>query len=90
MSTRSLFALPSQVNYLVDEAVNSGKGANNISMPHHFLEAHNLGEASLHFYTDNCSGQNKSRFVMQYLSWRVIVGLNKITLSFTRLVFWAV
>ena len=73
-----------QVNYLIDEAVNTGKGANNIiSMLHHFLETHNFGEANLHFHYDNCSGQNKNRFVMQYLAWRVMVGLNKkITVSF--------
>ena len=73
-----------QVNYLIDEAVNTGKGANNIiSMLHHFLQTHNLGEAHFHLHADNCSGQNKNRFVMQYLAWRVLVGLNKkITLSF--------
>ena len=52
-------------------------------MLHHFLETHNLGEAELHLHADNCSGQNKNRFVMQYLAWRVLVGLNdRITLSF--------
>ena len=52
-------------------------------MLHHFLQTHNLGEANLHLHADNCSGQNKNRFVMQYLAWRVLVGLNKkITLSF--------
>ena len=70
-------------NYLIDEAVNTGKGASNIiSMLHHSLQTHNLGEANLHLHADNCSGQNKNRFVMQYLAWRVLVGLNKITLSF--------
>ena len=73
-----------QVNYLIDEACNTGKGANNIiSMLHHFLHTHNLGEANLHIHADNCSGQNKNRFVPQYLAWRVLVGLNKnITLTF--------
>ena len=52
-------------------------------MLHHFFETHNLGEANLHLHCDNCSGQNKNRFVMQYLCWRVMVGLNKkITVSF--------
>ena len=42
-----------------------------------------LGEAELHLHADNCSGQNKNRFVMQYLAWRVLVGFNdRITLSF--------
>ena len=73
-----------QVNYLIDEAVNTGKGANNIiSMLHHFLQTHNLGEANLHVHCDNCSGQNKNRFMMQYLCWRVMAGSNKsITVSF--------
>ena len=33
-----------QVNYLIDEAVNTGKGANSIiSMLHRYLENHSLG-----------------------------------------------
>ena len=73
-----------QVDYLIDEAVNTGKGANNIiSMLHHFLQTHNLREANLHVHCDNCSGQNKNRFVMQYLCWRVMAGLYRsITVSF--------
>ena len=73
-----------QINYLIDKALNTGKGANNIiSMVHHFLATHNLGEVGLHLNADNCSGQNKNRYVMQYLAWRVLSGLNKsITLSF--------
>ena len=73
-----------QINYLIDEAVNTGKGANSIiSMVHHFLATHSLGEVNLHLHADNCSGQNKNRYVMQYLAWRVLSGLNKyITLSF--------
>ena len=52
-------------------------------MLHHFFATHNLGEANLHLHADNCSGQNKNRYVMQYLAWRVMSGLNKcITLSF--------
>ena len=71
------------MNYLIDETVNCGKGANSvISMLHHFLCTHNLGEANLHLHADNCCGQNKNRYVMQYLAWRVLTGLNKrITLS---------
>ena len=46
-----------------------------------FLAMHNFGEAHLH--TDNCSGQNKNRYIMQYLEWYVLSGLNiSITLSF--------
>ena len=58
-----------QVNYLIDEAVNTGKGANSIiSMLHYYLEHHSLGEADLTLHADNCSGQNKNRYVMQYLA----------------------
>ena len=73
-----------QVNYLIDEAMNIGKGANcTISLLHHFLGHHNLGELNLVLHADNCSGQNKNRFVMQYLTWRVLTGLNeRIEISF--------
>ena len=52
--------------YLIDEAFNVGKGANSIiSMLHHF------GEKYVHLHADNCVGQNKNRFLMYYLMWRV-------------------
>ena len=72
------------MNYLIDEAFNVGKGANSIiSMLHHFLHHHGFGESSLHLHADNCSGQNKNWFMMQYLMWRVFVGLNvEIKMSF--------
>ena len=72
------------MNYLIDEAFNVGKGANSIiSMLHHFLHHHRFGESSLHLHADNCSGQNKNRFVMQCLMWRVLVGLNvEVKMSF--------
>ena len=66
------------MNYLIDEGVNIGKGANcTISMLHHFLSTHAFGEVSLNLHADNCSGQNKNRFVMQYLAWRVMAGFNQ-------------
>ena len=72
------------MNYLIDEACNVGKGANSIiSMFHHFLETHGLGETHLHLHADNCSGQTKNRYMMAYLMWRVLVGLNEeIIISF--------
>ena len=73
----------SQVNYLIDKAVNTGKGANSIiSTLHHFFEHHSLGESDITLHADNCSGKNKNRYMMQYLTWRVMVGLNNITVSF--------
>ena len=55
-----------------------GKGANSIiSMLHHFFEAHGIGETSVHLHADNCAGQNKNRFMMYYLMWRVHTGLHE-------------
>ena len=55
-----------------------GKGANAIiSMLHHFFEVHGLGESSVHLHADNCTGQNKNRFMMYYLMWRVLTGLHE-------------
>jgi len=40
-----------QINYLIDEASNVGKGGNVIiSMLHHFLKHHNFGETFAHFH----------------------------------------
>ena len=77
-------AIPRQVNYLIDEAVDMGKGANTVvSMLHHFFEVHGLGEKDVHLHTDNCGGQNKNSIMVGYLLWRVLTGLHdNITLSF--------
>ena len=77
-------AIPRQVNYLIDEAVDIGKGANAVvSMLHHFFEVHGLGEKDVHLHADNCGGQNKNNIMVGYLLWRVLTGLhNNITLSF--------
>ena len=70
-------AIPHQVNYLVDEASDVGKGANTtISYVHHFFEHHGLGEISVHLHADNCSGQNKNNFFIWYLAWRTILQLH--------------
>ena len=74
-------AIPRQVNYLIDEAADMGKGSNAIvSMLHHFFAHHGLGEKRVHLHADNCGGQNKNAIMVQYLLWRVMTGL--ITLSF--------
>ena len=77
-------ALSKQVNYLIDESVACGKGANTvISLIDHFLDVYGLGEVDLHLHADNCSGQNKNSAMLHYLLWRVLQGLNQsITLSF--------
>ena len=47
-------AIPRQINYLIDEASDTGKGSNAIvSMLHHFFEEHGLGETNVHLHADN-------------------------------------
>ena len=66
-----------QTNYLIDEAVDCGKGSNSvISYLHHFLQNHGLGEKNVLFQADNAQGQNKNNYVMQYLCWRLLRGLH--------------
>ena len=65
-----------QVNYLIDEASDVGKGANTtISYVHHYFQNHGLGEKQVHLYADNCSGQNKNNYFIWYLAWRTIMQL---------------
>ena len=73
-----------QVNYLVDEDDEVGKGANaTVSLLDHFLYEHGIGEQHLSLQADNCVGKNKNNVFMQYLLWRVMTGKNKtITISF--------
>jgi len=67
-----------QMNYLIDESVSCGKGANAvISMLHHFLENFGFGEQNLERTADNCAGQNKNTYLMWYLIWRLANGFNK-------------
>ena len=70
-------ALPQQINYLIDEGVCVGKGSNAvISYLHHFFEHFGMGEKHLTLHCDNCAGQNKNQFVLQYLAWRIVKGLH--------------
>ena len=75
---------PRQVNYLIDESHCSGKGSNAvISYLHHYFEHYSLGAKDLDLHCDNCSGQNKNKYMLAYLMWRCLTGLNKsITLNF--------
>ncbi len=66
------------MNYLVDENVLISKGSNAvISYLHHFFETYGLGETTVHLHCDNCSGQNKNRFVLWYMLWRCMSGLHQ-------------
>ena len=68
------------VTYLIDESLNVGKGANSIIT---VFANHGLGETSVHLHADNCCGQNKNRYLMGYLMWRVLTGLHReIKISF--------
>ena len=72
-------AIPRQVNYLIDEACDMGKGANTIvSLLHHFFQVHGLRECEVQLHADNCVGQNT---MLQYLPWHTLVQA-RITLSF--------
>lgn len=69
--------LPRQVNYLIDEAVHTGKGANStISYVHDFFSNHGAGETDVQIHADNCGGQNKNNYVIWYYCWRVLCGLH--------------
>ena len=55
-------AIPRQINFLIDEAFDTGKGADSvISMLHFYLENHGLHAARLCLNADNCCGQNKKK-----------------------------
>ena len=77
-------AIPRQVNYIIDEASDTGKGANTVvSILDHYFDHHGLGEKTATLHADNCCGQNKNNTMMQYLMWRVMTGLHdSITISF--------
>ena len=76
--------VPCQYNYLIDEEHFLGKNANAvISLLDHFFENYGLGEKWVHLTADNCVGQNKNNALLQYLIYRVLIGLHdKIGLSF--------
>ena len=66
-----------QINYLIDEGMSSSKGLNMvISLLHHFLENYGVGKQKMELHCDNCSGQNKNKFVMWYLAWRILQKLH--------------
>ena len=77
-------AIPRQVNYLIDEVSNTGKGANStISFVHYYFANHGLGETRAHLHADNCSGQNTNNFFLWYSAWRIVTELHQdITYSF--------
>ena len=73
-----------QVNYLIDEAEQVGKGANVVvSMIDHYLAEHWEPTPVLLFHADNCVGQNKNNTMIQYLMWHLLTSeTEKIEISF--------
>ena len=71
-------AIPRQVNFLIDENVLTGKGANStISYVHFYFERHCLGETEAQVHADNCGAQNKNSAFIWYYLWRVMNGLHE-------------
>ena len=71
-------AIPRQVNFLIDENVLTGKGANStISYVHFYFERHGLGETEAQVHADNCGAQNKNSAFIWYYLWRVMNGLHE-------------
>ncbi len=63
--------IPKQVNFLIDEGSSVSKGSNSvISYLDYFFAKYGLGEKHVNLHANNCSGQNKNRFMMWYLCWR--------------------
>ena len=59
-----------QHNYLIDEAVALGKGANStISYVHHYLREHGMGETDALLHADNCSGESS----IYYLNFGIML-----------------
>ena len=70
--------IPRQINDLIDEASDVGKGANMVvSLLHHFLEHHGLGEIDVGLHADNCVGRNKNNTVLQVFVHTYIGGGQK-------------
>ena len=60
-------AIPRQVNYLIDEASDVGKGANTtISYVHHHFEHHGLGDTSVHLHI---TVRVKTKTIILYGTW---------------------
>ena len=59
-------AIPEQRNFIIDEAMDTGKGGNVVvSMLHYYLEHFGIHATNLHLNADNCVGQNKNNTVIK-------------------------
>ena len=58
--------IPVQLNYLIDEGVDCGKGSNTVvSLLHDFLSSCSIQPTHLELHADNCVGQNKNNTMIQ-------------------------
>ncbi len=72
-----------QVCYTYDER-EAGKGPNEvISFLHQFLVNRKIQTPDIRIHADNCTGQNKNKYILWYLTWLVTTGrLRHIELKF--------
>ena len=61
--------MSTQVNYLINEAVSTGKGAKCVvSYLHHFLQHYGISEKEMHLHADSRADQNNN-FFSRYGTW---------------------
>ncbi|KAK6315674.1 hypothetical protein J4Q44_G00131980 [Coregonus suidteri] len=57
--------------------MSSSKGSSTvINYMHHFFTNYGVGETRVDLICDNCSGQNKNKFVLWYCAWRTMHNLH--------------
>jgi len=62
--------------YIIPEACATGNGSNVVlSLLQHYIDNFSLGGTDCVRHADNCTGQNKNNYVMQYALWRTLCGL---------------
>ena len=65
-----------QVDFLIDEAADTGKGENAIiSYVHYYFNHHGLGDKDAHLNADNYT--NKINCFLWYLVWRILMKLHQ-------------
>ena len=71
-------AIARQMNFVIDKASDTGKGANTVvSLLNFFFGHYGHSETTASLYANNCCGQNKNNTMVQYLMWRVLRGLHQ-------------
>lgn len=79
--------IPRQVNFLIDEAVSTGKGANAIvNYVNFYFKHYGLGEQHARLHADNCAGQNKKKLFSLVPGLQNFVGttpLNYLLISYS-------